>query len=53
MANAMRGIRTSRRLAGLQASAATGTNGGTTRKAAAVPQEVDKGNRGEGVYIPC
>lgn len=52
MLDAMRGTRTSRRLAGLQAYTIGGTSGGTTRKATEVPQEVDKQDQGEGAYIP-
>lgn len=52
MLHAMRGTRTSRRLAGLQAYTISGTSGGTTGKATTVPQEVDKENHGEGAYIP-
>lgn len=53
MADTMKGIRTSRRLASLQAHSAGGTSGGMTGKVAAIPQEVDKGSQGEDVYIPC
>lgn len=52
MSNAMKGTRTLRRLAGLQAHITGGTIGGTMRKAMAVPREVDKENLGEGAYIP-
>lgn len=52
MLDAMRGTRTLRRLAGLQAYTIGGTSGRTIGKATAVPQEMDKEDQGEGAYIP-
>lgn len=51
MTDPMRGTRTSRRLVGLQVHTIGGTSGGTMGKTTAVPQEVDKAEQGEGVYI--
>lgn len=49
MADAIKGTRTSKRLA----DAVGGTSSGATGKVWSRPLEGDKGNQGEGVYIPC
>lgn len=52
MTDAMRGTRTSKRLARLQAHTTEWTSGGTMGKVTAMPQEVDKEEQGEGAFVP-